>query len=200
MPSKQESSHKQFSMTPATLKRLVILLCYIFGISIPMALCQYTNASTTFRIRVSEASVIKITPTTPITVYMKAITAGASLSNSTNNSSYLKITSIVPWGAKRKVEACITNGNPPNGTLLKLAASPCSTGSGTFGSVDPQITLAKNINKRIIYNIGSCYTGIGTTDGYNLTYSWELDPNNLSELTAFSTTAAFITFTISGQW
>lgn len=161
---------------------------------------QYTYATSSFKIKVTEASVIKITPATPITVYMQAITAGSSLTNSTNSSSYLKITSIVASGARRKVEAAVTTGDVPAGTLLKLVASPCTTGSGTFGSVDPQITLAKNVNKRLIYNIGSCYTGIGTTDGYNLTYSWELDPNSLSQLTAFTTTAAFITFTISSQW
>ncbi|NLT03173.1 MAG: hypothetical protein GXY09_04850 [Bacteroidales bacterium] len=161
---------------------------------------QTVYAYNSFKIRVSEASVIKITPSTPITVYMNATVAGGDLSNSPNSDSYLKLTSIVDQGGKRKVEAAITTGKAPDGTLLKLYASPCTTGSGTFGSVDPEITLQPNVNKRIIYNIRSCYTGNGPTDGYNLTYTWMLDPNNLSKLKAFTTNAAFVTFTISSHW
>lgn len=178
---------------------LVLILILAFSVS---SLAQYTYATTQFQIRISEASVIRITPSTPITVYMNATVAGGTMANTPNSSSYLKLTSIVASGGKRKVEAAITTGKAPAGTLLKLAASPCTTttGSGNFGSVDPQITLAPNVNKRIIYNIGSCYTGTGATEGYNLTYTWVLDPNNLSQLTAFTTSAAFITFTISSQW
>jgi hypothetical protein len=173
---------------------LFILLLFPFAVY-----CQgyYRFAESIIKVQVNAASVIRITPSTPISIYITPTVAGSASANATNSDSYLKATSIVAWSERKKVEAIISSGNVPTGTLLKLKASACTTGSGNFGNVTSQITLNKTSNQKIIDYIGSCYTGSGATDGYNLTYSWVLDPNNSSQLSSNSTTAAFITFTIS---
>lgn len=157
---------------------------------------QYTNASASFIITVNPASVIRVTPSTPISLQMGPTVAGSVSTNTTNSETYLKMTSITS-GNNKKVDAQITNGNPPTGTLLKVKAMTCTTGSGTFGTVANQVTLSRTASKTIIQGIGTCYTGVGTQDGYNLIYNWDLDPNVIAQVAANITTAIFITYTVT---
>lgn len=157
---------------------------------------QYTQATASFTITVSAASVIRLTPSTPITLNMGPTVAGSVSTNTSNSETYLKLTSITS-GQGKKVDAQITNGNPPTGTLLKVKAMPCTTGTGTFGTVASQVTLSRTASKTIIQGIGTCYSGVGTQDGYNLIYNWDLDPNTTAQLASNTTTAVFITYTVT---
>ena len=122
--------------------------------------------------------------------------AGSVSTNTTNSDTYLKMTSITS-GSNKKVDVQITNGNPPTGTLLKVTPVRCKTGSGTFGTVSSQLTLRSSSSQPIIQGIGTCYTGVGTQDGYNLIYNWDLDPNNVAHLAGNTTTGVFITYTVT---
>lgn len=155
-----------------------------------------SQRSSSFTITIQPASVIRIVPGT-ITLSLTPLVAGGPVTNDVDNSSYLRVTSIVSGNnSNKKVQANITMGSVPSGTVLKLAATKCITGSGTFGTAS-SITL-NNTAQTIITGIGSCYTGDGPLEGYNLTYRWELNTGNTVNLIA-GTTVVSITYTIS-QW
>jgi len=146
-----------------------------------------------------------ITPnfTGPINLRLFASEAGASVlpsAISTDSHSWLQLTSISPDGVTREILVSITNGNIPSGTLLKLSAADCLTGDGQRGTATTTpFKLLKNENTTLISGIGSFYTGITETSGYNLTYSFMTDPDNLGGLTSFTNNIITVTFTISNE-
>ena len=174
---------------------LVLFLISFTG----MLMAQYRYASAQFRITVAPASVIRIFPVVPISLNMGPSIAGSTASNQTNDVTYLQVTTINAGSSLKNIQVQITGGMIPAGTLLKVKASPCTigTGSGTFGSVSVQRTLSSTLSQTLVSGIGSCYTGNELNQGYKLTYSWELDPNNLVNLKAYTTAGAFVTYTIS---
>lgn len=152
--------------------------------------------STHFTITIQAASVIRVVPNT-VTLSLTPLVAGGPVVNDLNDDSYLRVTSILAGqNANKNVQANISMGSVPSGTVLKLAASPCTTGSGKFGTTSS--IILSNTAQPIITGIGSCYTGDGPSEGYNLTYRWELASPNPVNLIA-GTTAVSITYTIS-QW
>jgi hypothetical protein len=86
---------------------------------------------------------------------------------------------------------------------LKLGATACTNigSAGDLGNVvSPAVTLNKTANQTIIQSIGSCYTGTGTTDGYNLTYTWQPDATNYYRINANAgATTVVITYTIMAE-
>ena len=136
-----------------------------------------TSVYNSFNIVIPAYSMIRIMTTpAPVSMTMTTSLAGASISSVSNSNMYLQITSIVNPNKLRRITAKISNSNIPVGTILKLASAPCSypATQGNFGAViSPAITLIKNVDLTIIDGIGSCYTSNGTTDGYNLTFSWQ---------------------------
>lgn len=121
--------------------------------------------------------------------------AGNPIATSVANSSlWLNVTSIVPSGKTRKVTASVSD-NVPTGTTLKVtAASYTGTGEGTFGTPGAQISLATTA-ANIITGIGSCYTGNGASNGYNLTYLWERNTGSFGSLLN-ATTSVTVTYTL----
>lgn len=91
----------------------------------------------------------------------------------TNNSKWLNFTSAVATGTTRRIAAQLS-GTLPNGINLKLVtANFAGSGAGTLGSAVSPIYL-RSTQQTIINNIGGAYTGNGTGNGYNLTYSLEI--------------------------
>jgi len=69
----------------------------------------------------------------------------------------------------------ISSNDVPDGMLLKVtAAKDAGNGDGKKGSTAGQIILNSS-DQTVVSGIGSCYTGDGSNNGHNLTYSLELD-------------------------
>ena len=91
----------------------------------------------------------------------------------TNNDKWLNFTSAVTTGATRRISAQLS-GILPSGINLKLVtANYAGTGSGTLGSAVSTIYLSST-QQTVVNNIGGAFTGNGTGNGYNLTYSVEI--------------------------
>lgn len=151
----------------------------------------------TVTITVEEVSMIRIYPSTTISLNLLASVAGESMSPKTHSGTYLQLTSIAPAYENRRITALITYGQVPAGTLLKLTPSMSTSGAGTRGSVSSTITLNRSNNQQIISGIGSTYTGTASSNGYRLNYSWEVDPANYASLQATSAVSLLVTYTIS---
>jgi len=101
-----------------------------------------------------------------------------SFSSTTNTSLWLNYSSIIGSTTEptRKVTAAITSGTVPGGMLLKvLAAADAGGGDGTMGTSAGQLTLSGTAQD-LVTGIGSCYTGNGTSNGHQLTYTLLLNP------------------------
>ena len=91
-----------------------------------------------------------------------------------NNASKLRISSIAYEESPRHLTASITEGSLPNGTMLKLSAqNPNENFNGDAGQSGNEIIL-NGTAKRIVSEIGTCYSGKGINDGYNLEYIYEI--------------------------
>lgn len=96
----------------------------------------------------------------------------------TDNSKWLNFTSAVTTGASRRVSVQLL-GSLPNGINLKLTTSSYfGSGAGALGRNVAPIYLTTS-QQTVINNIGGAYTGNGTGNGYNLTYSIEISNYSL---------------------
>lgn len=158
----------------------------------------------TFKIKIPDIKMMRIiTPGVTGTIHLElnAFQAGAPVDptgTAINSNSWLQLTSIAPLNETRKVVVQVTDGtNVPLGTLLYLSATGCTTGDGARGTAYQNLELSSSTAKTLIDGIGSCYTGIGNTDGYNLTYLWMPDPENIDKLVAFSSYQIYVTYTFT---
>ncbi|MBT4968183.1 MAG: hypothetical protein HN704_04945 [Bacteroidetes bacterium] len=137
----------------------------------------------------------------PVTLTLTTSIAGESVAASVSNSDmWIKITSVVPGNTHREIKAKIVGTVPPGTTLSILPTDATLTNSaGNLGdAVVSPITLTST-DQNIITNIGSCYTGTGSTDGYQLTYTWSLDnpTANFGLLEANSGTSVTVYLTLT---
>ena len=143
------------------------------------------------------------TSPSPVSMTLSTSVAGSAVSPVSNSNMYIKVTSIVPTGSTRKITAIISNGTVPAGTILNLISAPCTSinSQGALGSVvSAPITLLKTSDQTIVDGIGSCYTGLSTTDGYHLTFTWQPDQTNYYLINATPVaTAVTVTFTIASN-
>jgi hypothetical protein len=156
-----------------------------FILIIAMLVCTIVHAQTTDNVSVNitlqSVALLDIEPNnTSITLAMTSPTeAGNAINSTTNNSKWLNFTSAVTPALTRRVTAQLT-GTLPSGVNLRLSIAPYSgSGAGTLGTPVTAITL-NNTAQTIINNIGGAYTGNGTNNGYNLTYSLQI--SNYSQL------------------
>lgn len=113
----------------------------------------------------------------PIAMNLIAAVAGEPVPTVSNSDMFLKISSIVPGATNREITARIAAGVIPGGTQLTLqsAASTTINSGGRLG--EPILTpiVLSDIDQAIVLNIGSCYTGTGYNDGFQLTFAWGPD-------------------------
>lgn len=178
---------------------LLCLLLFSFGKVEALITKLYT-----FKITINDIKTMRIiTPglSGDISLILFTSEAGAPVQtspNSTDSHSWLQVTSISPVGVYRKIQVSITSGGIPSGTLLKLSAADCTTGEGSRGTATTTpFPLLKYTNSTLVSGIGSCYTGKLEKNGYNLTYSLELDPANLRAISSFTRNIIIVTYTIT---
>lgn len=110
----------------------------------------------------------------PISLTLGGNIAGAAVTGVSNSDMFLRLSSLVPGGTNREVTVRISSGSVPLGTKLSVVAAPCTIANsgGSLGSVISTPIILSTINQNLILTIGSCYTGTGYNDGYQLTYNW----------------------------
>lgn len=113
----------------------------------------------------------------PIILNLGPTVAGEPAQPVSNSDMFLKFSSIVPGSTNREVTVRIASGSVPAGTFLKLQSAACTTlnSGGRLGSPNPNPLFVSNVDQDLISLIGSCYTGTGYTDGFQLTYTWGPD-------------------------
>ncbi|WP_051210678.1 hypothetical protein [Runella zeae] len=132
-----------------------------------------------------------------ITLALQApVQAGSPVTIPSNNTSkWLNFTSAITTGGSRRITAQITAGAVPTGVRLKLnLGSYTGVGAGTLGTPLSNIYLSTT-SQNIVTGIGAAYTGTGSTNGYNLTYSLEID--NYGQLRHNLSNTVTITYTIT---
>lgn len=185
-------------------KYLASLLFLLFSVMLSGEMVAQVSTNDQITIVVNDKCMLSTnTSPSPVSMTLSTSVAGSPVSPVSNSNMYMKVTSIVPTGSTRKITAIISNGTVPAGTILKLVSAPCTTSysQGALGSVvSTPVTLNKTSGQTIIDGIGSCYTGTSTTDGYNLTYTWQPDDTNYYLINATSgATAVSITLTITSN-
>lgn len=172
---------------------LIILTILTFCFArLEAQLYDYNN----FTITINDIFNVRVYPAGAINMKLLASSAGNSMETQTNFSSYIQFTSIAPENEMRRITAIVSSGNIPAGTQLQLTTGTCASGSGTRGTPSSKISLDRSAQKNIITGIGSGYTGNSPTNGYNLVYTWGLDPMTYSQLRATSSVSITITFTV----
>lgn len=124
-----------------------------------------------------------------------AFNSTVNLTDSEESEAYLQYTALV--SSSKYIEAKITSGSLPEGFNLNVKAGNATGGKGTVGKEKGYQALDSENGVEIISNIGTCYTGTGSTNGHKLDYQLEIsDEANISKLTsgAFDIT---VTYTIT---
>ena len=140
-------------------------------------------------ITIPEVAILDLESTSGTTVNL-SINAGNEsgtpfdLSQASDSSIWLNYSSVKGRAsdAKREIFACFTSGQVPNGLQLRIQAlQDAGKGNGVIGTPRNELTLSYTPRK-IIKNIGSCYTGTGVGSGHRLVYSLRLKNNRIDKL------------------
>ncbi len=87
----------------------------------------------------------------------------------TDNNTWLNYSSIVNSGSSNYITVHISSGTLPADVLLNvLVGEDVGAGMGSVGTSSGEILLT-SYPQNIINNIGSCYTGVGSNHGHQLT-------------------------------
>lgn len=123
--------------------------------------------------------------------------AGLGMDMSATNSSLWMNYSSTTANASTNTVSVKTNSTLPGVALKVLASSDAGGGDGTVGTPSSIITLSTS-DQTIISDIGTCYTGDGTSKGHNLTYSLATTAYNLIKYTA-TPASVTVTYTITNN-
>ncbi|WP_435356572.1 hypothetical protein [Emticicia sp. SJ17W-69] len=146
-------------------------------------LAHLSQAQTSGTVNVSlslpSVALLDIEPAGIINLNFTAPTEAGSVLGSiaTNNTKWINISSAVSSGLTRNVTVQIS-GTQPNGVRLKLQTANASTGAGTRGTASSPIFLTSS-PQTIVSGIGGSYTNTGSGNGYNLTYSLDIQTYSL---------------------
>jgi hypothetical protein len=112
----------------------------------------------------------------PVSMTLTTSYAGSPISvSATNDNLWVKVTSVVPSGSHRDINAKIV-GTLPRGTKLTLQPLPATrtNSGGNLGTPVSSPVSLSSVDQNIISDIRSCYTGTGPNDGYQMVYTWSL--------------------------
>lgn len=135
----------------------------------------------------------------PVELNFATPAAGAPLQSVSNSDLYVHLSSVVPGGTHRKMSVQMTSGSVPAGTTLKCVSAESTTtnSGGELGiPVTPAITLS-SVDQDIVRQIGTCYTGTGYSDGYQITFTWIPDGSATYHQITSATNTVTVVFTIS---
>ncbi len=162
---------------------------------------QQWTAGDNVTLHVPEYALIE-TNYAPVALSLTTSTAGAAVASATNSDLFVKISSITPGGTHRQLTARISNGTVPQATILSLISASCTTtnSGGELGVPSATPIVLSNIDQPLVSLIGSCYTGTGNNDGYQMTFNWQVDnPSTNYGLIQSATDNITVVFTISAH-
>lgn len=138
---------------------------------------QTYTAGDQITLQISSFSLVS-TNNAPVNLSLSTTVAGSAVGAVSNSDMYVRVSSIVPGGTHRELTARISNGVVPAGTQLTLVSAPCTTtnSGGQLGTVLTNPIILDGVDKILVDNIRTCYTGTGYNDGYRLTYTWQPTP------------------------
>lgn len=189
------------------MKRNVLYIGLLVGLLTlsPNLYAQDSNTDNhTIGVTVPEVALLDIEPAASknITMGFTAPTeAGLPITAPADNSDlWLNVSSIVTATGgidpSRKVSVKV-DATIPGVDINVTAAADAGNGAGTTGTVSPTAITLTTANQDIVTGIGSCYTGTGANNGYNLTYSIDAQTStNYGNIVANSNTVT-VTHTIS---
>ncbi len=135
---------------------------------------------------------ITLTPTAP-----KEAGEGFDFSSATNNNVWVNYSSVVARKKHRNVTVEISSGKVPAGLALTVVASKdAGNGKGAVGKPAGTVTLS-SVAQKIIYGVGSCFTGAGVKSGHNLTYALSLTSESQYANLVNADTDITITYTLT---
>lgn len=113
----------------------------------------------------------------PVNMSLAPSIAGEAAQPVSNSDMFIRLSSIVPGGTHREVSVRIVSGAVPSGTFLSLQAANCTTtnSGGSLGVPNATPVYLSAVDQNILTLVGSCYTGTGYNDGYQLTFVWGPD-------------------------
>ncbi|MBA4851228.1 hypothetical protein [Emticicia sp. BO119] len=165
-------------------------VCILLYLCIQTAWCQ-TSATVNFTL--PSIALLDLNSNSSITLaFQSPAQAGSSIvSPTTNTTKWLNFTSAVAPGVTRRITAQVVSGTIPNGVQLKLeTATYTGAGSGSLGTVTSPVYLTTTATT-FINNIGGAFTGNGTSNGFNLKYSLEIQNYSLLRNTNTSFTIIY---------
>lgn len=155
------------------MRQMGLLVFLLMGFLPPIA-GQGNEATVKLSLGISEVALIKIN-TTALSLQLKPRDAGLSLETSTADSSSRLLISSVVSTQPRTLSARIAEGAPPPGSTLKLVAQlPNASFVGERGIFTPPIDLDA-VDKPVITQIMTCYSGKELSDGYGLKFIFAID-------------------------
>jgi hypothetical protein len=168
-----------------TMMRAVPVLVLMLVVSACWA--AHDTATQTFALGVNEVAKLAVNPATvSMTINMLSTDhAGSPPSAVSSTGSFLQYTSVVPAVTtsplvleQRKIQAGITTGTLPDGTMLLAHVDPVIDGTGAVGvstGVDQTLgdaTTTTYTAHDLITGIKCCWTGSDTSDGAALVYTF----------------------------
>ncbi len=123
--------------------------------------------------------------TSHITITMRPVAPGLTAQPAPNTEMYLRASVWREhYDLKGKIRAAMNSGSLPVSTYLTLMPGHCNTlnSGGDLGTLIPSPLTLDGRDHDIITQIGTCYTGTGSSDGYPMSFS--LIPVDYSQLVA----------------
>lgn len=190
-----------FMKLPAVTQGLFVFLCLFvpLGINAQEATIKNPNqAEANLTLGVTEVALVRVN-TQLINMQLVQREAGLSIETSKSDSSARLYLSSLISSDPRTLSARISEGEVPDGTILQLEAmKPNENFVGAWGRLAPTITL-NNTDQSFVTNITSCYSGIGTEDGYPLKfiYTLDADKSTYGQIRASAGNNVVVTITLS---
>lgn len=156
-----------------------------FATLLPMVLVAQHEASHQIEIGIPEVALIGIVSEGSADVNFfpfSGMEAGSTVvvaAENENNSMWLNYTSIKNGNSHSRKVMAMVQGEHIDGIHLKVTPRlKCNLVSGDIGEAGMTTTLTDRPTE-LISGIGSCYTGRGVDNGFNLVYELEIDESQL---------------------
>jgi hypothetical protein len=169
---------------------LVVVVCCFLTAGVTLAA---DTATQTVQLNVDDICLIDVTGDPPALAITAPAAGGQPPQGDSDNSTYAQYTSVVCSGTARAVTANWGAADAaPAGTQLSLEVTSLTAGCGSIvaGGVNMSSTA-----QNIVTGVGSCATGVGATDGAQLTYT--LSVTDVTQLDACDDQTVTVTLTLT---
>lgn len=182
------------------LRQHLITILMLLSVFSQHAISYAQEAGEEITLSVNDYSLIE-TNYAPVSLNFASPQPGNPVVTVSNSDLYVKLSSIVPGGTHRKMTVQMTSGTVPDGTVLSCISAECTTtnSGGKLGVPVTTPVVLSAVDQDLIYQIGTCYTGTGNDDGYQITFTWRPDALSNYHLLKATTTDVTVVFTISAH-